>query len=46
MIVGLMLVYFWGMSAVGLPLARYMVPAIALAFVLVPAVSERATDVG
>jgi 4-amino-4-deoxy-L-arabinose transferase-like glycosyltransferase len=46
MIVGLMLVYFWGMSAVGLPLARYMVPAIALAFVLVPAVSERATGVG
>jgi 4-amino-4-deoxy-L-arabinose transferase-like glycosyltransferase len=43
LIIGLELIYFWGMSAVGLPLARYMVPAIGLAFVLLPGVPERAT---
>jgi hypothetical protein len=37
LIVGVELFYFWGMSAVGLPLARYMVPSIGLAFALLPA---------
>ena len=32
---------FWCMSVLALPLVRYMVPAIALGFVLLPAAREK-----
>jgi 4-amino-4-deoxy-L-arabinose transferase-like glycosyltransferase len=33
-------VYFWVMTVVALPLVRYMVPAIGLAFLLIPVIAE------
>ncbi|HUO51737.1 MAG TPA: glycosyltransferase family 39 protein [Gemmatimonadaceae bacterium] len=40
-IAGAFLLYFWGMSVLALPLVRYMVPAIGLAFLVLPAAVER-----
>ncbi|MGH9317406.1 MAG: hypothetical protein ACRD1P_09890, partial [Thermoanaerobaculia bacterium] len=40
-----LIVYFWGMSFIGLSIVRYMVPAIGLGFALLPAIrGGRAPD--
>lgn len=41
MIVAVMLLTFWIMSVLALPLVRYMLPSIGLAFALLPAVREK-----
>jgi hypothetical protein len=33
--------YFWGMTTLALPIARYMVPAMGLLFLLAPGVLQR-----
>lgn len=40
-IAGAIIVYFWGMSVAALPLVRYLVPAIGLAFLMLPGLVER-----
>jgi len=40
LIAGAILAYFWGMSLFALPLVRYLVPAIGLAFLFAPAALE------
>jgi hypothetical protein len=41
LIVASILILFWCMSVLALPLVRYMVPAIGIAFVLLPAARQK-----
>ena len=41
MLVSLLLGFFWLLSAIALPLVRYLVPAIGLGFLCVPVLAEK-----